>query len=53
MREDIFSCMELSKQSYNEVLSMPHKRFTDYIKWKTELEEEKEKKYEELTSNLG
>jgi hypothetical protein len=32
---------------------MPHKRFVDYIKWKTDLEEEKEKKYAELTDNIG
>lgn len=35
--------MEMSKQSYNEVSSMPVKKFYDYLKWKTDLEEDKRK----------
>jgi hypothetical protein len=35
--------MEMSKQSYNETLSMPVKRFYNYLKWKSDLEEEKQK----------
>lgn len=35
--------MEMSKQSYNEVVSMPVKKFYDYLKWKTDLEEDKRK----------
>jgi hypothetical protein len=45
--------MELSKQSYDEVISMPYTRFVDYIKWKTELENEKEKKYADMTSGVS
>lgn len=47
LSEDIFACMELSKQSYVEVCSMPVKRFFDYLKWKSKLEEEKQKKMAE------
>ena len=35
--------MEMSKQAYTEVMTMPVKRFQDYMKWKTDLEEEKQK----------
>jgi hypothetical protein len=48
MAEDIYVCMELSRQSYNDVESMPYKRMIDYLKWKTKLEEEKNKKFEEV-----
>jgi len=39
--------MEMSRQSYNDVVSMPVKRFYNYLKWKTDLEEEKQKLMEE------
>lgn len=39
--------MEMSKQSYQETTLMPIKRFYDYLKWKTELEEEKQKMMQE------
>ena len=35
--------MEMSKQSYQEITLMPVKKFYDYLKWKTDLEEEKRK----------
>lgn len=35
--------MEMSKQSYNETVSMPVKRFYNYLKWKSDLEEDKRK----------
>ena len=35
--------MEMSKQSYNDVMVMPVKRFQNYMKWKNDLEEEKQK----------
>jgi len=35
--------MEMSKQGYSEVTLMPVKKFYDYLKWKTKLEEEKQK----------
>lgn len=43
LEKNIFSCMEMSKQSYPEVSKMPVKRFYNYLKWKTDLEEEKQK----------
>lgn len=39
--------MEMSGQAYTEVVLMPVKRFYDYLKWKTDLEEEKKKMMEE------
>jgi len=35
--------MEMSKQSYSDVMKMPVKKFYDYLKWKSDLEEEKRK----------
>jgi hypothetical protein len=35
--------MEMSKQSYSETTLMPVTKFYDYLKWKTDLEEEKQK----------
>ena len=39
--------MELSKQSYQETVMMPVKKFQDYLKWKSELEESKQKQMQE------
>ena len=36
-------CMEMSKQSYPEIMNMPVTRFYNYLKWKTNLEDEKQK----------
>jgi hypothetical protein len=41
--------MELSGQSYIEVLQMPVKRMYDYLKWKTELEESRQKEIHDKT----
>jgi hypothetical protein len=35
--------MEMSKQSYADIMLMPVKRFQDYMKWKNDLEDEKQK----------
>jgi len=43
LKDNIFTCMEMSHQSYPDVMSMPIKALTDYLKWKTSLEEEKNK----------
>ena len=43
LQSNIFTCMEMSKQSYGDVISMPVKRFQDYMKWKSDLEDEKQK----------
>jgi len=45
--------MEMSKQSYIDIQLMPVKRFQDYLKWKTQLEEEKQKKFEEESKKHG
>ena len=47
---DIYACMELSQQSYTDVVSMPYHRFLEYLKWKSDLEDEKTKKFEEQAS---
>lgn len=39
--------MEMSKQAYQNVVDMPIKRFYNYLKWKTDLEEDKKKMMEE------
>jgi len=39
--------MELSKQGYQDVVDMPIKRFYNYLKWKTDLEDDKKKMIEE------
>jgi hypothetical protein len=53
MSENIFACMEMSHQSYIEVVAMPVKRFYDYLKWKAKLEEERQKKIEEENAKLN
>jgi len=35
--------MELMKQNYLDIMLMPVKRFYDLIKWKSDLEEERNK----------
>jgi len=44
--------MEMSNQSYIEVVSMPVKRFYDYVRWKTKLEEEKRKLIKEGSKEI-
>jgi len=45
--------MELSGQSYIDVTFMPIKRFLDYLKWKSNLEEDKQKRYAEESKKYG
>ena len=49
LADDIFSCMEMSKQGYVETVLMPVKRFRDYLKWKDDLDEAKLKAINERT----
>ncbi len=44
---EVFTCMELSNQSYIEVMSMPVNRLSNYLKWKSDLEENKRKLIQE------
>ena len=54
LEKNIYTCMEMSKQSYEDVVSMPVQRFYNYLKWKSDLEEEKKKMLaEEVISSLG
>lgn len=41
--------MEMSKQSYHDTVFMPIQKFYNYLKWKSELEEEKQKIMDEET----
>lgn len=41
--------MEIGKQSYTDIMKMPIKRLYNYLKWKSDLEEEKQKLIEEVT----
>lgn len=41
--------MEMMKQQYLDVLSMPYDFFIKTLKWKADLEEERRKKIEETT----
>jgi len=47
LNESIYTCMEMSHQSYSECMLMPFKRFQDYLIWKSRLEEEKQKRINE------
>ena len=49
---DVYACMELSHQPYIDVMAMPVKKFYDYLKWKAELEEEKQKQIDEESQKL-
>jgi len=49
LHDNVYSCMELSKQSWDDVMNMPVQRLHDYLKWKTDLEEEKQKLIKERT----
>jgi len=39
--------MEMAKQSWPDTMEMPVKKLTDYLKWKSDLEEERRKIMEE------
>lgn len=43
LAENIFSLMELMKVPYHDIIFMPVKRFYDLIKWKSDLEDERQK----------
>jgi len=45
--------MEMSKTPYQSVTDMPIKRFYNYLKWKTDLEEDKKKMVAEEISKRG
>lgn len=53
LAENIFSCMEMSGQSYTDTILMPVQRFYKYLKWKTKLEEEKQKRFDEEAKQNG
>jgi len=52
MNENIFSCIELTKSPYSDIMHMPVNRFYDFLKWKAKLEEEKHKQMEEEFKNV-
>lgn len=52
LADNIFSLQQLMNQPYHDVVFMPVKRFQDLIKWKTKLEEEKQKLIKEQEAKL-
>ena len=44
--------MEIGRQQYISVVLMPIKRFYDYMKWKTDLEEEKSRMIESAKAQM-
>lgn len=52
LNDNVFTCMELSHQSYNEVMAMPVKKLFDYLKWKNSLEDSKRKILEEKAAEV-
>jgi hypothetical protein len=50
LSESIFSVIELCRQPYESVMNMPVKRMYDLLKWKSDLEEEKNKVMKEKQS---
>jgi len=45
LAEDVYMCMEWSKQSYNQVMAMPVTKFKNYLKWKKDYEDERSKHF--------
>jgi len=53
MDENLFSCMELTKQQYYpSLMLMPINRFHSFLKWKAKLEEDKQKAMEEELASI-
>ncbi len=52
LNDNVFTCMELSGQSYNEIMAMPVKKLFDYLKWKNNLEDSKRKILEEKAAEV-
>lgn len=52
MDQNIFTCMDLTGQKYLDIMHMPIKFFLDFIKWKIQIEEEKQKKIDDLTKEM-
>jgi hypothetical protein len=47
LQENIFACKELTNESYIDILTFPVERFYALIKWKTDLEKDKQKMMDE------
>ncbi len=45
--------MEIIKKAYNNVSEIPIKRFYNYLKWKTDLEDDKKKMVDEEIAKRG
>jgi len=52
LEKNIFSSIEMGKMEYMSIMTMPVKRFLNYLKWKTELEENKKKMYEDYAHSM-
>jgi hypothetical protein len=47
LSQNIFSLIELCGQQYDSIMVMPIQRFYDLLKWKINLDKEKQKQLEE------
>ena len=45
--------MELGKQQYSSIMAMPVKKLGGYLKWKSDLEEEKARLMKEKASSMS
>ena len=45
--DNINACIEMLHQGYLDIMAMPIKRFSDLLKWKSDLEDQKLKIIEE------
>jgi len=51
-QSNLFTCQRLTKLPYIDILIMPIKRFTDCIQWNIDVEEEKNKKLNEISKDI-
>ena len=51
LQQNIFLCIDMMNMGYLDVMYMPVKRFYDMIKWKIEIEEEKIKQMEKISTS--
>ena len=53
MDDNVYAAMELGKQQYSSIMAMPVKKLGGYLKWKSDLEEEKARLMKEKASSMS
>lgn len=51
-REDVFLAMELSGNSFGDIIEMPVGELSKYLEWKIKFDKEKQKQQNEAMSNM-